>query len=214
LIALIFPFPAELEGYLGQDAGGLLRREGRIPCFTAPAHPETLLAVCGQGKVETALACQMLADDHAAEIFFLLGSATALDLSLAVGDAVLAETSIEWDFGEEESAGPSGRPLFHPVRRFPDGPPSLRRGAVLSGDRNVFSPAGKARLRDEYGALALAWEGAGFHRFLKRNQLPGWEIRIITETAEEGRPPWEFLRERIAAGFPALVPLIKAAHRG
>ena len=88
--------------------------------------------------------------------------------------------------------------------------PVIRAGAVLSADRNVFEPDEKRTLQAAHGALAAAWEGAGFHRFLRRNGAKGWELRLITEESCEGRPTLESLRGRMLEGFPALYPLVEA----
>jgi nucleoside phosphorylase len=209
MIVLLFPFQGELTYFLRPGEKNSARETGPLPVYTPPARPDWGLAVCGQGKVEAALAAQILADRLKPNLYLLLGSATALDPSLKLGDIVLADPCIEWDFGSEAMAG---RPTFQKVRPLPEGGVTLelRSGAVLSGDRDVFDPAEKAALRERYQALALAWEGAGFHRFLRRNHFTGWELRLITEEAGEGRPTLPLLRERMAAGFPRMRKLLEA----
>jgi nucleoside phosphorylase len=232
LIALVFPFQTELEAFLAGLAPSPSTPLKRLPLsekrlrgirtFTLESRPGWTLIVSGQGKVETALACQIVADALAPASYLLLGSACALDPDLRAGDFVLADPCIEWDFQHgpppPDAADPDP-PGHHPVFRLAGGLPGLdgtlgplvRSGALLSADRNVFDPSEKERLRRSFGALAAAWEGAGFHRFLRRNDLPGWEIRIITEDACEGRPTLESLRERMASGLPRLYPLVDAA---
>lgn len=231
MIALIFPFQTELEAFLaglGPSPSTPFKRlplsERRIRgirTFVPESRPDWTLAVSGQGKVETALACQIVADALAPASFLLLGSACALRPDLRAGDFVLADPCIEWDFlhgpppPDAENPSPPGR---HPMFRLADGlpridgnaEPGLHAGPLLSADRNVFDPSEKERLWKTFDALAAAWEGAGFHRFLRRNDLPGWEIRIITEDACEGRPTLESLRERMASGLPRLYPLVDA----
>ena len=215
MIALVFPFQGELESFLGGAAPPGKKLRG-VRVVSPPSDPDWLLAVCGQGKVEAALACQILADTSSPEAYFLLGSAAGLDPSLKVGDAVLADPCLEWDFrsgyGEE-----NGHPSFRPGKPFMLSPlaetPGIRTGPVLSADRDVFDPEVKSRMHGESGALAMAWEGAGFHRFLRRNNLPGWEIRVVTETAQEGRISLAELRRRMLDSFPALRKAMRAALR-
>ena len=133
-----------------------------------------------------------------------LGSATALDPALIVGDMVLADPGIEWDFDADKA------PEFRPRRAFPE-PRRTLSGPILSGDKDVFDPAQKAELFARFGAKALAWEGAGFHRYLRRSGKTGWEIRVITEGADEGRLTLAELKERMATDFPALRPVVRAA---
>lgn len=225
MILLIFPFQAELDAFLG----GARRSETPLRdhrVFSSADEPEWRLAVCGQGKVEAALSCQALSDALEPRAVLLLGSATALDPALKVGTLVLADPGIEWDFHAEPP------PTFRLRRPFPHAPdakaaPAGAReesalgpkgnfvaGPILSGDKDVFDPAEKARLYERFGAAALAWEGAGFHRFLRRNRKTGWELRVITEAADEARLTLGVLKERMAAGFPALRALVRAAAEG
>ena len=227
MIVLVFPFQGELECFLGGAAPPGKKVRG-LRVITTPSDPDWILAVCGQGKVEAALACQILADTYSPRAFFLLGSAAALDPTLKAGDAVLSDPCLEWDFRPDHGKDSVSPPRFNPGKPFPhacdpkgSGDPKgngvdgswLRAGTVLSADRDVFDPGEKRRLREEFGALATAWEGAGFHRFLRRSGLPGWEIRIITETAEEGRISLADMRLRMLAAFPGLRKSIRAALR-
>ena len=207
---LVFPFQAELDAFLGGAAQGtppLARKETKVRgqrVFEIESEPGWRMAVCGQGKVEAALACQILSDSLEPAAVMLLGSATALDPALRVGDIVLADPGIEWDFDADKP------PEFRPRRPFPE-PRRVITGPVLSGDKDVFDPAQKAELHTRYGAKALAWEGAGFHRFLRRGGKTGWEVRVITEEAGEGRISLAQMKERMAMDFPALRPVVRAA---
>lgn len=234
MIALVFPFQTELEAFLtglvpalpkGLKQMGLQEEKaGGLRIFTLESRPEWRLIVCGQGKVEAALACQMAAQVLSPSAYLLVGSACGLDERMKAGEIVLADPSIEWDFqhgpppeGAKAAASPDHHPVFRPPRPFPGlggaGLSGVKAGGVLSADRNVFDPDEKRELMESYGALAAAWEGAGFHRFLRRNQATGWELRLITEEACEGRPTLESLRERMVEGFPALYPLIENLDR-
>lgn len=204
MILLVFPFQAELDAFLSGVPGRTEEKLRGQRVFSVPSEPDWRLAVCGQGKVEAALACQSLTDALDPRAILLLGSATALDPSLRVGDIVLADPGIEWDFDADRS------PEFRPRRPFPE-PRRVMTGGILSGDKDVFDPALKAELRERYGALALAWEGAGFHRALRRSGKTGWEVRVITEEATEGRLTLAQLKERMAQDFPALRPVVRAA---
>ena len=204
-ILLVFPFQGELEAFLqGEPAERTDTLIKGYRVHSLASQPSWRMAVCGQGKVEGALACQCLSDVLNPAAVLLLGSATALAPDLQVGCLVLADPGIEWDFG-------SGKPPS--FRAVPDFPALARvaGGAILSGDRDVCDPSEKAGLHAQFAAEALAWEGAGFHRFLRHSGKPGWEIRVITETAQEGRMNIAQLKELMAADFPALRAVIVAA---
>lgn len=229
MIALVFPFQTELEAFLGGLVGGArplkqmpLREEriGTVRTFILEFRPDWRFVVSGQGKVEAALACQIVAQALAPSAYLLIGSGCGLDESVKAGETILADSCIEWDFqhgpppdGAKAAASPDHHPVFRAAAPLPGlgrpGMPAVRTGGILSADRNIFDPGEKRKLLDSYGALAAAWEGAGFHRFLRRNNALGWELRLITEGACEGRPSLEDLRGRMAAGFPALYPLIQ-----
>jgi adenosylhomocysteine nucleosidase len=204
LILLVFPFQAELDAFLGGSNGRTEEKVRGLRVFSVAAEPEWRLAVCGQGKVEAALACQILSDALEPRAVLLLGAATALDPALRAGDIVLADPGIEWDFDADKP------PVFRPRRPFPE-PRRVITGPVLSGDKDIFDPERKAELFQRYGAKALAWEGAGFHRYLRRSGKTGWEIRVITEEAGEGRLSLAQLKERMQMDFPSLRPVVRAA---
>ena len=204
MILLIFPFQLELEAFLSGMGGRAEDKVRGIRVFSLAAEPEWRLAVCGQGKVEAALACQILSDALEPRTVMMLGSATALDPELIVGDIILADPGIEWDFDADKP------PEFRQRRAFPESRRVIP-GPILSGDKDVFDAAEKAALFERFAAKALAWEGAGFHRFLRRSGKTGWEVRVITEEAKEGRPTLALLKERMATDFPSLRPVVRAA---
>lgn len=208
MITMVFPFPEELAAFLGAGEKTFTQDVGALRVVIPAGKPDWRLAVSGQGKVEAALASQVLAGAFSPLASLMIGSATALDRSLRAGSLVIADPCVEWDFEGEGG----GRPMFRCEKVFPTTPEAtlpIRGGPVLSGDRNVFDPAEKAALRERYGALALAWEGAGFHRCLRRNRLTGWELRLITEEAEEGRPGLPALKKRLHAYMPGVRALLE-----
>jgi adenosylhomocysteine nucleosidase len=205
----------ELEAFLSGLPGRTDTGTGGMRVHALASEPEWRMAVCGQGKVEAALAAQILADALRPSAVLLLGSATALHADQKLGDVIVAAASIEWDFGADPV------PVFKNPFPFPGVPADevaerrhVATGAILSGDRNVFDPVEKRDLCQRYGAKALAWEGAGFHRFLRRWGKAGWEIRVITETAGSGKPDLAAFKTRMQEHFPALRPLVRrvAAH--
>ena len=204
MILLVFPFQAELDAFLGGTQGRTEEKIRGQRVFSLAAEPDWRLAVCGQGKVEAALACQILSDALEPRVIMLLGSATALDPTLRAGDIVLADPGIEWDFDADKP------PVFRPRRPFPE-PRRVITGPILSGDKDIFDPGRKAELFRLYEAKALAWEGAGFHRFLRRSGKTGWEVRVITEESAEGRLTLAQLKERMHMDFPSLRPVVRAS---
>ena len=214
MIALVFPFLGELQGFVDGLTGVSELKAGGLRTFSLQDEPEWLLAVGGQGKVETALTCQMLHSAFALNRFLLLGSAGALDPALMPGDIVVGERCLEWDFLSKGEKGPNPPPSFRPSQSFPPvvNGPAYRVGTILSADRDLFDPEEKSRLFRESGAALTAWEGAGFHRFLKRSGAVGWEIRVVVEAAGEARLSRQEFMGRMERFFPPLRPLAQAVE--
>ncbi len=210
MIAVLFPFKKELEFFLQGKEGWLAKPSLDLQIWTHPDHSGWVFCVSGQGKVETALSAQILSGKAAVDFWILAGSAVALKGSLKSGDILLGTQSIEWDFVSDPEASPNQRPRFDARRTWQktDWSKNLSLGAeedvILSGDRSVFLPEEKRQLGELYGASALAWEGAGFFRFLRRTKAPGMEIRLISESVAENKLPMDVFLERIKTGMPRL----------
>ncbi len=195
----LFPFFAELRALIGAAAE---LREHQVKGYRmfAPASSAWSAAVCGQGKVEAALACACLGEAVRPDRIILTGAAAALSSEPQPGEFVMNTECVEIDFrstGAEANPPPRFRPtgfLSASAAR-----PWLHAGRILSADADCFDAAEKRRLGERFGALAYAWEGAGFHRALRKLEIPGMEIRVITESVAEERVSLETLRTRLGA---------------
>ena len=183
--------------------GGLQEKvRSGFKTFTIDVNPTWTFAICGQGKVETALATVILGEALRPTTVFLIGSATALESNLNPGDIVAWVESLEIDF---RSGGDGNPPRYSATWE----PPAFQgkgmvSGRILSADADLFEPSEKKRLGDKYQAQAYAWEGAGFYRALKKLGLPGLELRVITESVSESRISLPELKIRIPTHFPRL----------
>jgi adenosylhomocysteine nucleosidase len=163
---------------------------GRLPAVTFP-DLHVSLACGGHGKAQFALQTQHLIErSHALEMVICAGAAGGLAEGVAVGDIVVATSTIEHDFHRKFSD--------RPVPRF-DGSPeaiaSLRHvemsargfcvhyGIVASGDEDIITTDRATALREATGAIAVAWEGAGGARASLFNDVPFVELRGVTDTA-------------------------------
>jgi nucleoside phosphorylase len=202
----------------------------KVTTITLPTfrhqHQPWIIIESGQGKIQAGLASLLAASNFSPEFIFLCGTATALDPTLSVGSWLLTSESLEWDFGNSDSAvkdsslnkaGMAKVPLFKtPEKDLEQGklilgfspsqslPMGWTQGGCVSADRNWFLPEEKSRLYTKTSGRAAAWEGAGLARFRKLNLTSCMEIRMITESAEEGEIPWDELRKRMKTGFRVL----------
>jgi nucleoside phosphorylase len=59
---------------------------------------------------------------------------------------------------------------------------------IASGDEDVVSAERATAIRDETGAVCVAWEGSGAARAAAFNGLGSIELRAITDAADEEAP--------------------------
>lgn len=154
------------------------------------------LVLGGHGKAQAALQTQH-AIDHSEHIDLVIcaGAAGALVPGIAVGDLVVAETTIEHDYllrfverpapqfaGSQETLSRlhSSRYTLHPAQ--------VHYGIIASGDEDIVAFERAQALHAQTQALAVAWEGAGVARACRFSGISYLEIRGITDTADHESP--------------------------
>ncbi len=195
-ILLVTPMQQELDLFARSVASrGIQGKEGatgRLPFLRYP-QLDLILARGGTGKPQFALQTQHLLDYHRdATLVICAGAAGALDGQLAVGDLVVATTTVEHDRRE----GFENLPL----PSFPGSTAALAAlqtlslenhhfrlffGPVASGDEDIVGQDRREEIREATGALAVAWEGAGGARACHFSRVPYLEIRGISDGADE-----------------------------
>jgi len=155
-----------------------------------------LVAPGGHGKTQFAVQAQYLIDRFSsAELVICAGAAGSLAPELSVGDVVVGTETVEHDY----------RQLFatRPLPRFPGHGPSidaLRRSAqgisdfhvdfdvIASGDEDVVTSRRAQAIRNQTGAVCVAWEGSGAARAALFNGIGSLEIRAVTDAADKEAP--------------------------
>jgi adenosylhomocysteine nucleosidase len=167
----------------------------RIPCrYIRPWS--TLLALGGHGKTQFATQTQYLIDQFpTVELVVCAGAAGSLDPAVSIGNVVVGTTTVEHDY----------RLLFasRPLPRFAGHPQALEDlrqstghvagfskifGVIASGDEDVVSSERAAAIRDQTGAVCVAWEGSGAGRAAAFSGVGAVELRAITDTADKEAP--------------------------
>ena len=174
---------------------------------------EVVLAQCGIGKVNAAMAAQRLMDRYAPALLLNCGSSGAIAPKLRVGDVVIADRVLPHDVGVYLARGfvttgnalPGNRRLYW--RTFPADPrlvrlaqeaaegvslasPSSGRparvwvGPIASGDQVIFADGRKRWLHKTFGALAVENEGAAVVQVAMAHGLPWLVLRGISDTAD------------------------------
>jgi adenosylhomocysteine nucleosidase len=155
-----------------------------------------LVATGGHGKTQFAVQAQYLIGQFpSSELVICAGAAGSLSSQLSVGDVVIGTETVEHDY----------RQLFasRPLPRFPGHGPSidaLRRSAqdvsgfqvafdvIASGDEDVVASERAKAIRDQTGAVCVAWEGSGAARAALFNGIGSLEIRAVTDAADKEAP--------------------------
>jgi len=144
----------------------------------------------GLGKVEFGVRTQHLLDHYEAPLVVCVGGAGALAETVVIGDVVVATETVEHDFKNRFTSRPA--PRFSATENVVD---ALRAspmntgfathfGRIASGDEDVVHRERAEALREQTGAMAVAWEGAGGARAAAFSGVPFVEIRGITDHAD------------------------------
>ncbi len=169
-------------------------RIGRMDVLQFPDLNLTL-ARGGHGKTQFAIHTQYLLDRSQNKLLICAGAAGALSPAIAIGDIVIATSTIEHDYHEKFS--PQSKPQFFghedsvvQIRSltFPSENFNIHFGIIASGDEDIIDVLRGEELHTLHGALAVAWEGAGGARASAFNEIPYLEIRGITDSADYAAP--------------------------
>ena len=165
---------------------------GRLPVIHY-AELGITLAQGGLGKAQFAVQTQHLLDSSSDwDVVICAGAAGGLSNQIAIGDVVVATTTVEHDINNK--FGPPLIPRFDAapskvadLRRAAQSPQSFKVhfGTVASGDEDVIEPDRRQTLQEALQALAVAWEGAGGARACAFSNVPFIEIRGVTDAANQ-----------------------------
>jgi len=175
---------------------------------------DILVAACGVGKVNAAMATQAIIERHSPGAIILFGSAGGLREDLLPGDIVIGEKAVHHDagvnlgrrfvpMGVQICAGRryKSRRMFHAAIELvesarvvaaemtPDGrgrPPQTHIGVIATGDQVMFSAERKSWIQRTWDALAVEMEGAAVAQVAQANAIPWLIIRGISDSADDG----------------------------
>jgi adenosylhomocysteine nucleosidase len=161
----------------------------------------------GAGKVNAAIAAQILVDRYNIDRMIFTGPAGALVPYLQRGDLVAANYLVQYDidltsFGRHVGEVPSvGRMIeadsemlkqvtdaYDAVFSGMSNRPQMIIGTVVSGDRFISDRKTIAWLQREFGAVATEMEGAAVAQVCQMNDKPFLVIRTISDSAVEDAP--------------------------
>ena len=174
-----------------------------VDCASLTLHRATYaghhlgLMQMGVGKVNAAMATQVVLDRLDPDAVICTGTAGALHDGLAVGDVVVADDCLQHDLRVDFLGLPPGQVPFTDLRIF-ETDPALRAaaravtlpdrvvhsGRVLTGDTFVQDPATRRQLHEELGGDCVEMEGAAVGQVCALNEVPFLLVRAISDRAD------------------------------
>ena len=184
-IGLIAALRHELQPLLSMGNWSLEKISGRNFYRLTVAGKEIIATTSGLGKVMAAATTQMLIDRFGVDLILNFGSCGALAPGLSVGDLVLAEKVIEYDFTSDHKSVPVTACDPELLSRVGANFPEFKVGPLASADRNADTPEVRYDLFSRYQALVADWEGASIVRVAKRMGIPALVLRGVTDIGDD-----------------------------
>lgn len=140
------------------------------------------------GKVNSARVCQMLIDNFNPSLVINVGTAGSVDNRLEIGDIVVADRLVQYDFdvtpfgrklGEIENIGEYTHVSKELLNLFND--INVNIGCIASGDKFIVDREEKDNIRNTFNALCIEMEGASIAQVCYLDNIPFLVIRSITD---------------------------------
>ncbi|EIT85484.1 5'-methylthioadenosine/S-adenosylhomocysteine nucleosidase [Fictibacillus macauensis ZFHKF-1] len=162
---------------------------------------EVVLCKSGVGKVNAAIAAQLLVDRFQVTHIIFTGVAGAVDPSLDIGDIVISTSAIQHDMDASKLSAqyPQGTiPMFdhpsdfianeHLIQLADDAAQSLGdvavvRGRILSGDQFIADGELVATYHEQFQGSCIEMEGAAVAQVCYLNEIPFVIVRSISDKA-------------------------------
>lgn len=189
----------EMESVVAHECAGMKFFQGRL------GNTDVALGLSGIGKINAAMATQIMIDRFGARKVMLCGLAGSLTPALQRGDVVVSSHVVQYDFdltsfGRRPGEIPNSERLVEadPTllklachafdSEYLDQPnrPQLLVGVIASGDSFVSDKRKLKWLQREFGAVATEMEGAAVGYVCHRNKIPFVVVRIISDNASSG----------------------------
>jgi adenosylhomocysteine nucleosidase len=197
-VAVLSAMAEEIELYLDTCTVDATRERAGLRLHEARHHGHDLVLVkAGVGKVNAALATQLLIDHYALDAVVCTGSAGALHDGLAIGDIVVATDCVQHDLHVEFLGLERGAIPFSDLRFFAAAEPLVRRarnvsldghavrtGRVCTGDTFIQDEAARRQIREELGGDCVEMEGAAVGQVCTLNDVPFLLVRAISDRAD------------------------------
>ena len=206
----VFSGPVGIIGAMDKEVAGLkneikvkeIKNIGGIEFYSGTLQgQDVVLLKSGGGKVNAAMATDILIREFKAEKIIFTGVAGAVNNKLNVGDVVISTDLAEHDFdttafGEKPGNVPgsdNGRfyadqsliSLAETSAQKVLGKTHVFKGTIVTGDQFIADKAKVRVLEDTFGAWAVEMEGASVAHVATLYKVPFVIIRAISDKADE-----------------------------
>jgi adenosylhomocysteine nucleosidase len=138
----------------------------------------------GWGKIAAAGSAQYAVDRWRPELLVNLGTCGGFQGSIEKGDVLLVDRTVVYDIVEQMGDSAEAIAAYSTDIDVgwvgPDLPRGVRRGPIVSGDRDLL-PADVPRLRKNYGAAAGDWESGAIAWVAHRNGVKVLILRGVSD---------------------------------
>lgn len=159
---------------------------------------ETVIVMCGIGKVSAAICTQIMIDKYAPGLIINTGVAGGLDPKLSIGDVAIATHVVQHDIDTTVFGDPKGyitnlmltqipvdERVYLRLREIAEGieNTTVVLGTIATGDQFISTPYQKNQIKDEFDAIAAEMEGGSVGHVCYANGISFGVIRAISDNA-------------------------------
>lgn len=189
-IAIITGVGEEADAFLPGQSDGVDQHGALSVRAVRHGGHDIVIACCGVGKVNAAMASALLAHMHRADMLMIIG--TAGKLSDVAGDCFVIHEAVQGDFGAHRPDGfthytagswPIGPARVDVFRARPLPDIDLPTARIITGDSFVECPGHAARLREGLSGDLVDMETGALAQVATRLGLPWAAIKATTDDA-------------------------------
>ncbi len=185
-----------------------------------------ILAKSGVGKVNSAITTQFIIDKFHPKYIINTGLAGALDEKLKIGDIIIADKMVQYDFdltafnrakGYMSTGIDPNKPTIYNsdknlIEKFKNKEDKIYIGTIATGDTFVSKINQKKEIRQEFNALAADMESASIAQTAMKNNVPVVVIRMISDTLNTSANDYDKTEKDLANQSSKIVSLYLATN--
>lgn len=196
-IGIICACDSEIAPFLPHIAHCKESEKAMLKIYEGSIHGIPIVTLfSGVGRVNAAIAAQILIDVYHADLLINAGAAGGMDARLHIFDTVISTESAYHDLGKDilTEFHPWMPSVFFPadamllklsknVAEKPDMPHRIFFGRMVTGEAFI-ADEGRDEINRRFAPLCVDMETAGIAHVCYANQIPFIAIRTITDTAD------------------------------